>query len=451
MTPSAQPDHGSRRSLPALATGPAVLRVLRIVIGVPELQPLQQVMRGEPADATYIIQGHIAAGLRARGHSLTFVAPGNLTETVCSSDPLRPEVAPRTWSGSRWFDVASKNSWRVQRMLGVPYLNVFSNYRRFDSCLRCLPGHDLVYERNGLYNAGVAMACKRLRLPYVVFFEADQIAEHDFMGRPLTGLLRWRAKALLRYNLGVAACVICVSEAGKLHLMTNWNVPAEKIVVFPNAVDVQRFRPDPEARAQVRASLGLTTNSVIVFVGNFFHWHDVATLLDAFARVLAKYPHARLLLVGDGAQRQAMMQRAADRGLGRAVQFTGAVPHADVPRLVAAADVAVAPYPRMTHELWLSPLKLFEYMATGAAVVASGVGQVADVLQDGSNGLLVPPGDASAMAAAVRRLIDDAPLRSRLGRQAREDAVRKHSWEQYLSRLERLYQAVIASQPVSQI
>jgi glycosyltransferase involved in cell wall biosynthesis len=105
----------------------------------------------------------------------------------------------------------------------------------------------------------------------------------------------------------------------------------------------------------------------------------------------------------------------------------------------------------MTHELWLSPLKLFEYMATGAAVVASGVGQVADVLQDGSNGLLVPPGDASAMAAAVRRLIDDAPLRSRLGRQAREDAVRKHSWEQYLSRLERLYQAVIASQPVSQI
>jgi glycosyltransferase involved in cell wall biosynthesis len=330
-------------------------------------------------------------------------------------------------------------------------LNVFANYRRFDACLQCLPGHELVYERNGLYNAGVAMACKRLRLPYVVFFEADQIMERDVMGQPLTGLLRWRAKGLLRYNLRAADCVICVSQAGKVHLTTNWSVPAEKIVVFPNAVDVQRFRPDPEARAQVRASLGMDTNPMVVFAGNFFCWHDVPTLLDAFAKVLATYPDARLLLVGDGAQRQAMMQRAADLGMGHTVRFTGLVAHADVPRLVAAADVAVAPYPRMTHEMWLSPLKLFEYMASGAAVIASRVGQLTEVVQDGRNGLLVPPGDASAMATAVNRLIDDATLRARLGRQARADAVRRHSWEQYVSRLERVYGAVIAGDPVSQI
>jgi glycosyltransferase involved in cell wall biosynthesis len=177
----------------------------------------------------------------------------------------------------------------------------------------------------------------------------------------------------------------------------------------------------------------------------------VATLLDAFARVWAANPDARLVLVGDGSRRQAMMQRAADLGLGHAVRFTGLVAHTEVPRLLAAADIAVVPYPPLATDLWLSPLKLYEYMASGKAVIVSALGQLLEVVQDGRNGLSVPPGDASAMAAALRRLIDDPDLRARLGRQAREDAVRKHSWEHYLARLERLFLAVLDGQPLNQI
>jgi glycosyltransferase involved in cell wall biosynthesis len=146
-----------------------------------------------------------------------------------------------------------------------------------------------------------------------------------------------------------------------------------------------------------------------------------------------------------------MMQRAADLGLGHAARFTGLVAHAEVPRLLAAADVAVVPYPPMETDLWLSPLKLFEYLAAGKAVIASAVGQLTEVIQDGSNGLLVPPGDVPAMAAALERLLGDSALRSQLGQQAREDAVRKHSWERYLSRLERVFLAVIDGQPVNLI
>lgn len=424
---------------------------LRIAICPPEFQPLQQAMNGEKADATYIIQRYIAVGLLARGHSLTFVAPPNLDDVVCTSDPRRLKLAPRTWSASRWFNLISRNTWRVQRWLGMPYLNVFSNYRLFDACLQCLPGHDVVYERNGLFKFGVAMACKQLKLPYVLYVEADDIQESDFMGKPITGLLRWRAGEAIRYNLNAADCIICVSEPLKIHLTTNWGVPAEKIVVFPNVADVERFRPDPEVRAKVRASLGVDTNPLIIFVGNFYQWHDVATLLYAFAQALVAHPDARLVLVGDGAQRQVMWQRAADLGLSHAVQFTGLVAHAEVPRFMAAADIAVVPYPPMKQELWLSPLKLFEYMASGTAVIASRTGQIVDVVQDGRNGLLVPPGDASAMGIALQRLIDDSALRARLGRQAREDAVRKHSWENYISHLERLFAAVIADQPVNLI
>jgi glycosyltransferase involved in cell wall biosynthesis len=102
----------------------------------------------------------------------------------------------------------------------------------------------------------------------------------------------------------------------------------------------------------------------------------------------------------------------------------------------------------MSYDLWFSPMKLFEYMASGKAVVASSVGQLAGVIQDDHNGLLVPPGDILSTAAAMQRLIEDTPLRVRLGRQAREDVMVKYSWECYLSRLDRLYAAVIERRPV---
>ncbi|MEP0806209.1 MAG: glycosyltransferase family 4 protein [Chloroflexota bacterium] len=394
-------------------------------------------MRGQnPRDAAHIQQKYIAEGLRARGHAVTWVAPHGLDE-VCVSDLTETETAPRTWTTRRWFDLLSKAVWKLQQPFGVPYLNFFSNLRRYDACLQILPGYDVVFERNSLYNAGAAMACRKLRLPYVMFFDADQIAELDFMGKPLKGWLRWRARRLLRFNLDTARRIVCVSEIAKRHLIQNWNVPADKLIVLPNAVDVNRFQPDPNLGAQTRASLSLTTDQpLVVFVGSFYQWHDVTTLLRAFARVQSGRPEARLLLVGDGAERERMTALACELGLGEAARFTGFVSHADVVRYVNAADVAVVPVPKMEREMWLSPMKLFEYMAAGKAVVASAMGQIVDVVRDGENGLLVPPGDETALAEAVGRLLADESLRERLGWQAREDAVRYHSWEQYLSRLE---------------
>jgi len=435
----------------ALDPRPSATRPMRIAISTPELHQLQWVMNGKPADATHIIQGYIVAGLQSSGHNLTFIAPRTLEEIVCTDDLQRPSIAPQTWTIRPWFNIASKGSWRIQRLLGVPYLNVFSNYRLLDACLQCLPGHDIVYERNILYKSGVAMACKRLGLPYVLYFEADDILEHDYMGKPITGLQRWRASESIRYNLNTATCVICVSEEGKNHLVTNWGVPAKKIVVFPNAADVHRFRPSPENSSTMRATLGVENNPLILFVGSFYEWHDVATLLDAFSRVLTQHPEARLVLVGDGSQRQAMMQRATDLSIASAVHFVGQVAHDVVPQWMSAADIAVVPYPPMDHELWLSPLKLFEYMASGTAVIASAIGQLPKIIQDGKNGLLVPPGDVTGMTDAMKCLIEDAALRSRLGQQARQDSVKNYSWDHYVSRLERLFTAVIAGQPVCQI
>jgi glycosyltransferase involved in cell wall biosynthesis len=315
---------------------------------------------------------------------------------------------------------------------------VFANLRRENACLQILPGHDVAFERNSLYNIGVARACKKLHIPYVIFFDADQIAELDYMGKPLKGLLRWHAQNLLRENLSAAKRIICVSEPSKQHLMDAWNVPAEKINVLSNAVDIHRFQPDPNLRAQTRASLSLTSHPLVVFVGSFYQWHDIATLLDSFAIVLKSNPDARLVLVGDGTEREKMMQRAADLKIADAVIFTGFVTHAEVSQYVNAADIAVVPVPAMKQEMWLSPMKLFEYMASGKAVVASAMGQIVHVIREGENGLLVPAGDVQGLANAINQLIDEPDLRERLGKQAREDAVQNHSWEQYLSCMEQI-------------
>lgn len=396
-------------------------------------------MRDDPKDAAHIQQKYIAEGLRERGHSIAYVAPLGLDQMALTVDGAETVLAPQTWTGSWWFSLLSKIIWKIQQVLHIPYLNYFSNIHYSNACLQILAGYDIAFERNSLYNNGVAMACKKLGLPYVMFFDADQLAELEFMGVPLLGLLRWRARNLLRYNLKAARRIICVSEIAKNHLMMNWNVPPDKLVILSNAVNVQRFKPDPELGAQTRASLQLKENPLVVFVGSFYKWHDIVTLLNAFAVVLKKHSDARLILVGDGTERKKMVDLSMEMEIDHAVQFTGFVTHKEISRYVNAADVAVVPVPKMKQEMWLSPMKLFEYMASGKAIAATSVGQIKDVIRNGDNGLLVPAGDEAALADAIISLIEDVPLRTRLGEQARIDAVMSHSWEQYLDRIENVF------------
>jgi glycosyltransferase involved in cell wall biosynthesis len=403
---------------------------------------MQMVKRGEIADATYIIQNYIAKGLKARDHSIMFFGSYPPAPVVVTQDLEDITAAARTWSSTPVFNVASALVWRCQRILGVPYLNVFADVRILDAGLRCFPQYDLVYERNGLYRSGVARACKRLGIPYMLYCEADDIFEHDVMGKPIEGLLRWRARRTAKYNLAAADCVVCVSEQLRARLSSQWGVPAERIIVLPNAADVNQFKPDPALRQRVRGALGIEKGPLIVFVGNFYLWHDVTTLLGAFAEVLKGYPDARLLLVGDGAQRAAMMDQAKMRGIAGAVMFKGMVAHSEVPGFLSAADIAVVPYPVLEQDVWLSPLKLFEYMASGIAIVATGVGQVTEIVTDGETGLIVPPGDSASMARAVMRLLDDEELRLHCGDMARKRALERHSWDLYCSRLEQIMVAV---------
>ncbi len=409
---------------------------LRILFSSADFRQLQKAIQDGEGDATYLLQSYISKGLASRGHRLTYLAGGALCETIQAANISEPTPAPLGWTGGFLFELIRRVCWRLQKPLGIPYLNYFSNWKLRDAALRQLASHDVVYERNALYRDGVARACRRTGVPLVLFVEADEIMEHDYMGVPITGLLRKRASQSFRYNLRAASRIICVSDAVQRRLVEQWKIDPRRILVFPNGVDVKRFRPDPAARNEIRAELGLGDRPMVLFLGNFYAWHDVASLLRAFALTLRSHPRAMLVLVGDGVRRKSMEKLATELGLAESVRFVGLVPHEQAPRYLAAADVSVAPYISTKEEIWFSPLKVYESMACGSAVVASAVGQVTQVIEHGETGLLTAPEDIEGLDRAIRELLDDPDKRDRIGAAACRQVAANNSWERYFTKLE---------------
>jgi Glycosyltransferase len=184
-------------------------------------------------------------------------------------------------------------------------------------------------------------------------------------------------------------------------------------------------------------------------VGGFYPWHDLSLLLESFALILQQRPDARLVLVGDGQTRSSVVDRVTKNGLRHAVIMTGAIAHSHVPEMLSIADVAVVPSAPVSasHGGTGTPLKLFEYMAAGKAIVATAQDQAAEVILDGHNGVLVEAGDASRFAGAVLTLLNDPIERLRLGQNARQQAVELYSWERYTRKLQEIYFSVLGNVP----
>ncbi len=250
---------------------------------------------------------------------------------------------------------------------------------------------------------------------------------------------------MISFCLKTADKIVCVSSANQRQLEINYAIPGNKFYVLPNCVDTKKFRPYPEKRETYRQKYHLGENPLFIFVGSFHEWHDVGTLVEAFSHVYKHNSEARLLLVGDGANKPKIENLVTSLGLDKAIVFTGSVPFDEVPFLISAADITVAPYKKMDVEFWGSPMKLFEYMASGTPLITSRVGQLTEVIRNEDNGLLVEPGDVGALSLAMEKLIDNPTLRSCLSQNARRDVERSFSWEQYADRLENLLDEVLTS------
>jgi len=285
---------------------------------------------------------------------------------------------------------------------------------------------DFIYQRYARFGWAGVVASLRTGRPLFIEYNGSEVwvGRHwDHVGM-LDLLTRYE-----RLNLDAAARIFVVSDVERRNL-ERVGVEANKIIVNPNGVDTNTFRPGIGGQA-VREKMAIAEAETLVgFISSFGPWHGVLTLVEAIKEIPTS-SGVRFLLVGSGSLLAQVKQLLAEEEKAGQVSFTGAVGHEDVPALLDACDVLVSPHVPLADdtEFFGSPTKIFEYMAMGKGIVASRLGQIGEVLSDGVSALLVEPGNARQLREAIVRLAESPELREHLGESARRHATDHHTWK----------------------
>ncbi|WP_198372366.1 glycosyltransferase [Roseomonas rosulenta] len=338
----------------------------------------------------------LVAALRAAGHEVMVVGPPGYAQAGLGGQTAAIARIRRLLPGA------------VGEVAELAY--TIPGYLRLARAARAFRP-DVIYERANLFYLAGALLARRLRLPLLLEVNSPLAEERAAFGRlRLRRLAGWAERFVWRR----ADRVLPVTEV-LADMVAAAGVPRELIVVVPNGIDLDDFPDAGEATGRAPVVLG--------FVGFVRAWHGLEGVLRAMAA--DGDPQVVLQVVGEGPALPALRQLAETLGIAGRVAFLGLATRAEVPRLIAGFDIALQP----AAVAYASPLKIFEYMAAGRAIVAPDQPNIREVLEHGETALLFPPGDAAALWAAVRRLAQDAALRRRLGAAARAEVVaRERTW-----------------------
>jgi glycosyltransferase involved in cell wall biosynthesis len=282
----------------------------------------------------------------------------------------------------------------------------------------------LIYQRHRSFLLSGASVAKACGAAFVLEWNGSELwkraanwAERLPIERPFDPLLARNERSIARS----ADLVVAVSTPAAAAAIAAGS-EIDRTVVIPNGVDLDRIdacTKGPERAEGRRPRIG--------WIGSFGPWHGAEVLI----RALAVMPEeVELLMIGDGSSRTACQGLAEELGVSSRVEWAGAVPHCDALQLLVRCDLLASPHtPLPGQEFFGSPTKIFEYMALGRPIVASALGQIAEVLEDGRTARLVPPGDVQALADAVVELLMRADRGAALARAAQSEARRRHTWE----------------------
>jgi glycosyltransferase involved in cell wall biosynthesis len=356
---------------------------------------------------------NLAASLRERGHPVLFLHPGE--------GPPRAGTTAAGWPGYRMELRAFDGTDRPLRTAAAFCATLPGTLARLDGLVRRhgIRVVNVHYPVETFAALGVLRALRR-EVRLIVSVHGS-----DLMPR---GRRRAHYPASLRLLLDRADCVIAPSLAYRNAVAGVFPGLAGRTVAIHNGVD----------RAVLAAGGPSPVPApYLLCVAAFHPWKGVDVLLRAFAMLTGDRPALRLVLAGYGPQEGALRAMAAELGIAARVLFTGERTRAQVAALLRGCEALALPSRAETFGLAAA-----EAMACGKAVVASAVGGVPEVVRDGREGLLVPPDDPPALAAALGRVLDDRALATRLGR-AGEAAVRtrfsrEHTGAAYAARIDSL-------------
>lgn len=312
----------------------------------------------------------------------------------------------------------------LTRWLGVQFaasVHIFSATAR----LLRLFQPDVVHAHNLFFRTteAVALLRKRFSVPLVTTLH---LAKEEGKGSLLSAAIRAYESTVGRFIIRRSDRIITVSNAVAKHAQHMMKLP-KPVTVIPNGVDTKVFYPKPDRQ---------NSNQTILFVGRMVPNKGPEVLIRAVPAVVARFPKARFVLVGDGPLQTRLQNQVKRLGVGRTVQFLG-LRH-DVPDLMREACLMVRP-----STLEGMPLTVLEAMASALPVVATPVGGTPELLQDGVHGYLVPVGDSMALANAIIKVLDSPALAGEMGRRGRELVEKSYSWEAVVTRTEQVYQELL--------
>lgn len=280
---------------------------------------------------------------------------------------------------------------------------------------------DFIYERYAFGNAAGVKAAKELGIPIILEVNSPMVLE----------LSKTRGLSFPRYARRVETSIF--QRADRIAVVTDvlgdmiaeMGVDRSKIFVTPNGVHLDHFAALDRDAARLDLGIEHVEGTVLGFTGYYRDWHRLDLVIDGLAKNEA-LAGAHLVLVGMGPVEDALRARAKGQGVEDRVHFAGTRPHHRIPLILSAFDVGLVP----AINPYASPLKLHEYMAAGVVPVAPDQPNLREVLTDGVDSLLFPPGDGVALNGALGRLASDAALAQRLGAASKRAIVERDlTWE----------------------
>jgi len=305
------------------------------------------------------------------------------------------------------------------------------------------PPYHIVHFRSIWSGLGLVQA--QPRFGYRTLFEVNGLPSIEIKyhypalkGSPLLAKIKEQEVVTLL----LADAVVCPSAVTRAYL-ASLGIPRDKITVIPNGVDTALFSPQP-----LPAASDLPT---LLYIGTLADWQGLDLLLEAMPAILTNQP-ARLRIVGRGRgrQRKDLLRRVRKLGLDESVSVEPAVPHHEVPALIAQAVVCLAPlaYNDRNVTQGCCPIKVLEYMACGRPLVAANLPVVRELAREDVDALLFTPDDPADLARCVSALLADPALAQRLADSAARRARDRFSWRQAQRKLLRVYDGLLPEPPL---
>jgi len=314
---------------------------------------------------------------------------------------------------------------RIQSTLHLPYLAWFESLRFSRICQKHLSDVDILLERISWMGYGSVFLKRKLNKPLVIEFNGDPLHDLQAKNESPRGIQLSLSKSLYQFVLKNADRIIASGDGWRQNLITKWNVSPGKIETIENGTLLVDLLTQKNLKSFSSSELS-DTMVKIIYLGGFYPWHGTDNLIKAFTTCLLDYPDLELVMIGAGNGFEETKKKVTDQNLEDKIKFTGHLSAKEYAPLLASSDIAVSPYCGWVE---YSGLKIFDYKAAGLAIIASGENNQPSTISHGNTGIIIPPCDLAALGENLKMLIKDKKLRTVLGRNARLDAEKYHSWQ----------------------